>query len=109
MHWIIIGSTIVVPKSTFVVSCDEVTTIDNQFSCNVHTLLLMPLLLNLERVVGRGFVDNLVTSILKSLMKYGCLIVEQISGKMVCFGLDGLQPTRFISMHIGVAISLIEV
>jgi hypothetical protein len=45
----------------------------------------VPLLLNLERVVGRGFVDNLVTSILKSLMKYGCLIVAQIGSKMVCF------------------------
>jgi hypothetical protein len=77
-------------KKYFVVSCDEITTIDNQSSCNVHAYVVggfkrVPLLLNLERVVGRGFVDNLVTSILKSLMKYGCLIVAQIGSKMVCF------------------------
>jgi len=96
MHWIIIGLTIVVQKTKyFVVSCDEITTIDNQSSCNVHAYVVYGfkkvwLVLNLEWVVGIGFVDNLVTSILKSLMKYGCLIVEKIGSKMVCFWLDGV-------------------
>ncbi len=82
-----------------IVSCDEITTINNQSLCNVHAYVVdgfkrMPLLLNLERVVGKGFVDNLATSILRSLMKYGCLIVEQIGSKIVCFGLDGVATYK---------------
>jgi hypothetical protein len=77
-----------------VVSCDEITIIDIQSLCNMHAYIVddfkrMPLLLNFEKLVGKGFVDNLATSILKSRMKYGCLIVEQIGSKLVCFGLDG--------------------
>jgi hypothetical protein len=37
----------------------------------VDGLKRMLLLLNLERVVGGGTVDNLVTLIFKSLMEYG--------------------------------------
>jgi hypothetical protein len=42
----------------------------------VHTyvvdgFLKMALLLNLEKVVGRGFIDNLITLILGFLMEYG--------------------------------------
>jgi hypothetical protein len=82
-----------------VVSCDESIAIDNQSLCNVHAYVVdgfkrMPLLLNLEKVVGKGFVDNFATSILRSLMKYGCLIVEQIDSKMVCFALDGVATYK---------------
>jgi hypothetical protein len=50
--------------------------IDYQSQCNIHVYVVdglkrMLLLLNLERVVGGGTVDNLVTLIFKSLMEYG--------------------------------------
>jgi hypothetical protein len=89
----------VVQKIKYLVgSCDEITIIDIQSLCNQHAYIVddfkrMPLL-NFERVVDKGFVDNLALSILKSWMKYGCLIVEQIGSKMVCFGLDGVATYK---------------
>jgi hypothetical protein len=58
----------------------------------------MQLLLNLERVLGGiSFVNNLIKLILKSLVEYGGLTIEQITNKLVCFGLDGV--VIFISVH----------
>ncbi len=83
----------------FVISCDEIRTIDNQSLCNVHAYVIdgfkrVPLLLNLERVVGKGFVNNLATLIFTFLMKYVCLIVEQIGSKMICFRLNGVATYK---------------
>jgi hypothetical protein len=46
------------------ISCDEVSTIHNQFWCNVHVYVvdgfkMMPLSLNLERVIDGSNVNNL--------------------------------------------------
>jgi len=66
MHQIVIISTraIVQKVKYLVINCDEVTTIDNQSWCNVHAYVVddfkrIPLLLNLERVIGGSNVDNL--------------------------------------------------
>jgi hypothetical protein len=64
----------------------------------------MPLLLNVEKVVGKGFMNNFITLTLKSLMEYGCLIVEQIANKVFYFGLNGFP--MFINMHKCVPIQL---
>ncbi len=61
-------------------------------------------LLNLERVVGGGFLNNFTLLILKSLDEYGGMIVEQIANKVVCFSLNGVLV--FIGVHIGVIIQL---
>jgi len=50
--------------------------IDYQSWCSTHVYVVdgfkrMLLLLNLEKVVGGGTIDNLATIILKSLMEYG--------------------------------------
>ncbi len=60
----------------FTISCNEVMMIDYQSWFSIHVYVVdgfkrMFLLLNLEKVVGGGTVDNLVTIILKSLMEYG--------------------------------------
>lgn len=55
------------------------------------------MLLNLERVVGRGFAYNFTALILGSLMDYGSLIVEYIVSKLVCFGSNGV--VMFTNMH----------
>jgi hypothetical protein len=81
----------------------EVTTIDNQSWCNVHVYVIggfkrMLLLLNLERVFGKiSFVNNLITLILKSLVEYGGLTIEEITNKLDYFGLDGVVV--FIDVH----------
>jgi len=77
-------------------SYDEVMMINNQSWCNSHVYVVdgfekMPLLLNLERVVGKGTTNNLTTLILKSLMEYGDLIMDQIGNKFFFLVQMGLQ------------------
>jgi hypothetical protein len=78
MHQIFIKLTKVIMSKAryFIVNYDEVSTIDIQSWCSVHVYVIasfkkMPLLLNRERVVGGGCINNLITLILKSLMEYG--------------------------------------
>jgi hypothetical protein len=47
----------------------------------------MALLFNLEKVVGRGFADNLITLIMGFLMEYGGLIIDEIDNKVSCCSL----------------------
>jgi hypothetical protein len=70
-----------------IVNCDDVMTIDNQSWCSVHIYVInnfkrIPLLLNVEKVLVRGFMNNFITLILKSLMEYGGLIVEHVANKV---------------------------
>jgi hypothetical protein len=59
------------------------------------------LLLNLERVLGGiSFVNNLITLILKSLVDYGGITIEQITNKLDYFGFDGV--VMFIDVHTNV-------
>jgi hypothetical protein len=66
MHKIVIESIkVVVQKAKYLaISYDEVTTINNQSWCKVHTYVVdrfkwIPLLLNLEKVIGGGNANNL--------------------------------------------------
>jgi len=95
IHDIIMQSMkVVIQKAKYIiVNCDEVTTIDNQSWCSVHAHIVygfkkVPLLLNLERLLGGGTVDNLTTLILKSLMEYGGLTTEHVVNKLTCFASD---------------------
>ncbi len=76
-------------------SCDEVTMMDNQSWVNIHVYLAngfkcILILLNLEKLIGSGTIDNLTIVILNFLLVYGGLIVEKISNKLICFGFDGV-------------------
>jgi hypothetical protein len=64
----------------------------------------MLLLLNLEKVFGRGSTNNLIVVILRSLVEYGGLIIEQIASKLVYFCLNGVVV--FIGVHTSVFIQL---
>ncbi len=84
------------PTTRFLVmSCDEVTMMDNQSWVNIHVYLAngfkcILILLNLEKLIGSGTIDNLTIVILNFLLVYGGLIVEKISNKLICFGFDGV-------------------
>jgi hypothetical protein len=62
------------------------------------------LLLNLERVVSRGFSNNLILLIVRSWEEYGGLTIEQIVNKVVYFGSNGVLVFTIVNM--GVAIQL---
>jgi hypothetical protein len=68
---------------------------DNQSWVNIHVYLAngfkcILILLNLEKLIGSGTIDNLTIVILNFLLVYGGLIVEKISNKLICFGFDGV-------------------
>jgi len=76
-------------------NCDEVTTMDNQSWVNIHAYLVdgfkcISILLNLEKLIGGGTIDNLTIVTSNFLLVYGGLIVEKISNKLICFGFDGV-------------------
>jgi hypothetical protein len=53
----------------------------------MHTYVIdgfkkMILLLNLEKVLNEGFVNNLITLIVRSLVEYGGLTIEQTTNKL---------------------------
>jgi hypothetical protein len=54
----------------------------------VDSFKRVALLLNLERLPGRGIIDNLIALILMSLMEYGGLTMEHIVSKLTCFASD---------------------
>ncbi len=76
-------------------NCDEMTIVDNQSWVNIHAYLVdgfkcISILLNLEKLIGDGTIDNLTIVISNFLLVYGGLIVEKISNKLICFGFDGV-------------------
>jgi hypothetical protein len=75
-------------------SCDEVMMVDNQSWVNIHAYLAdgfkcISILLNSEKLIGSGTINNLTTVILNYLLIYGGLTVEEINNKLICFGFDG--------------------
>jgi hypothetical protein len=54
----------------------------------VDSFKRVALLLNLERLLGRGTIDNLIALILMSLMEYGGLTIEHVASKLTCFAFD---------------------
>jgi hypothetical protein len=92
-----------------IVNCDEVTIIDNQTWCSVHAHIVdgfkrVPLLLNLERLLSGSTIDNNTTLILKSLVEYGGLTVEQVVSKLTCFAFD--KVVMFISIQTSLVTQL---
>ncbi len=76
-------------------SCDEVMMMDNQSWVNIHVYFAngfkcISILLNLEKLISSGTIDNLTTMILIFLLVYGGLTVEKINNKLICFGFDGV-------------------
>ncbi len=80
-------------KVSFYVSCDEVTTIDNQSWLSIHVYVIkewkkVSIMLNLQRVVDGATFYNLTSFIVKSLMEFGGLSETNLANKLVSFGVD---------------------
>jgi hypothetical protein len=89
--------------SFFSLTCDEVTTVDNQIWISIHVYVVnkeffrLPYLLALERVEGGTGANNLTRVITTSLKGTGAMSGEDIRAKLLCFGADGasvFQGTR---------------
>ncbi len=95
MYNVILWATkVIMQKSLFIsMSCDEVTTIDNQSWLFVHVYVTnewkrVSILLNLQRVVDGAIFNNLTSVIMKSLMEFGGLSETNLANKLVSFGVE---------------------
>jgi hypothetical protein len=75
-------------------SCDEVSTVDNQSWISIHAYVLVnwkrvPLLLSLERLTEGSTAASITKVIVNALVRDGGLSVQDICDKLVCFGSDG--------------------
>jgi hypothetical protein len=78
------------------ISCDEVTSVDNQSWLSLHAYIIkewswIPILLSLERVVKGADAGNLTRVIIQALLTVGGLIGESLSSKLICFGADSVS------------------
>jgi len=78
----------------FSISCDEVTTVDNQSWISIHVYTIsdwerVPMLLSLERVIEGGSAESISNIILGALAKQGGLTPQQIRDRFMAFGADG--------------------
>ncbi len=78
----------------FAISCDEVTTVDNQSWISIHIYTMsdwerVPFLLSLERVIDGGSAENITKIIVGALSKQGGLTPQQIRDRFMAFGADG--------------------
>ena len=85
---------IVSAVSYFSVTCDEVTTLDNQSWISIHVYTIqdwerVPMLLCLQRVTEGGGADNITKMILGALTNEGGLTPYQIRDRFMAFGADG--------------------
>jgi hypothetical protein len=102
----------VVQKLEYIlVSCDELTTINNHSWLSIHVYVKeewkrLPILLNLQRVVDGSIIDNLTYLIIQSLVEYGGLNEAAIAKKLICFGANGVMV--FHSVKSGVTIPFVS-
>jgi hypothetical protein len=86
---------LVVSGANFIsLSCDEVTTVDNQSWISIHAYVLVdwervPLLLSLERLVEESTAGHVTKVIVNAVVRDGGLTTEEIRQRLVCFGSDG--------------------
>ena len=78
----------------FSVSCDEVTTLDNQSWISIHVYTIsdwerVSYLLNLERVTEGGGAENIAKMIVSALTNQGGLTPNEIRDRFMAFGADG--------------------
>jgi hypothetical protein len=83
-------------------SCDKVTTIDNQSWISIHAYMLVdwervPLLLSLERLTKGSIAGHITKVIVNAVVRDGGLAMQEICEGLVCFGSDSasvLQGNR---------------
>jgi hypothetical protein len=90
-------------------SCDEVTTCDQQSWVLIHAYVVQGwqknlLLLSLQQVVDGATSNNLKCILVDVLVLYGDLTQESIASKLITFGVDGMSV--FQGVRIGVTFQL---
>ena len=80
----------------FSITCDEVTTLDNQSWFNIHVYTIQDweivlMLLCLQHVTKGGGADNITKMILGALTNEGGLTPHQIRDRFMAFGADGVS------------------
>jgi hypothetical protein len=78
--------------------------VDDQSWVNIQAYLMdgfkcILILLNLEKLIDNGTIDNITVVILNCLLVYGGLTIEEINSKFIHFDCDGCFPK---AMTIGV-------
>jgi len=79
-----------------VLSCDEVSTIDNQSWLHVNYYVMynwvrIPILISLDRMLEDLSSDNLTKVIMEVLKIVGEFLKDQIAQKFICFGANGVN------------------
>jgi len=79
-----------------VLSCDEVSTIDNQYWLHVHYYVMhnwirIPILISLDKMLEDSSSDNLTKVIMEVLRIVGEFLKDQIAQKLICFGANGVN------------------
>ncbi len=92
-------------------SCDELTTINNHSWSSILVYVKeewkrLPILLNLQRVVGGSIVDNLTYLIIQSLVEYRGLNETDIAEKLICSRANGVMV--FHGVKSGVTIPFVS-
>jgi hypothetical protein len=94
MHNVVLKQTsFVLQQNMFIsISCDEITTQDNQSWILVHAYVVenwrrQLVLLNLEKVVDEGTSNNLIVDVVCSLIDLGGLLVVDVANKVDVLGL----------------------
>jgi hypothetical protein len=82
-------------------SCDEVTTCDQQSWVLIHAYVVggwqrIFLLLSLQQVVDGATLDNLKCIIVDVQVLYGDLTQESITYELITFGVDGVSVLRVL-------------
>jgi hypothetical protein len=86
---------VVVSRAKYIsLSCDEVTTVDNQSWISIHAYVLVDwervlLLLSFERLTEGSTTSHITKVIVNDVVRDGGLAVQDIRERLVCFGSDG--------------------
>jgi hypothetical protein len=104
------ASKTIIQNAKFVsLKCDEVISMDNASWANVHGYIVqdwcyIPLLLNVKHAIFGSKVNSITLLIMNSLMTERGSQEEDLTTKMVCFGVDGVITFQGLRSRIIVQI-----
>ncbi|KAG0572981.1 hypothetical protein KC19_VG138700 [Ceratodon purpureus] len=80
----------------FSITCDEVTTLDNESWISVHgytceDFVRRPMLLALERILDKGGANHLTIVLISAIEKGGGISKQECVNKLASFGADGVN------------------
>ncbi len=88
---------VVIHGTRFVtLTCDEVTTFDNQYSISIHGYYVQDwchilVSISIEHIVKGSNVQNLTKVILVAFVNFGGLTEKELANQLLCFGANGVN------------------